>query len=83
MTEPIKHEESIPEGLPNEGRPYIQIVIKADNTLGIYGSINDKILAYGLLESARDAIAVHIDKAVKSQIQHPPHRIMDFLRNGK
>lgn len=67
---------------PNEGRPYITIAIKSDGTLGVYGFIQDKVLAYGLLSSARDAIQAHIDSHSKT-IQVPKGGILDFVRGRR
>lgn len=80
-------QESTPQDdvakLPNEGRPYITIAIKADQTIGVFGTIQDKVIAYGLLGAARDAIQTHIDEQNKVRIAKPEHRILNFLRSGK
>ena len=71
--------------LPNDGRPYLTIAVTADNNLSINGSIQDKVLAYGLLEAARDAIKSHIETQHKPSLIKPtgPSFMRQFLQNGK
>ena len=71
------------EEVPNGGRLYIMIAVGQNNELNVQGSINDKILAYGLLESARDAINLHIEQLRAPNIRKPDGQFMNFLRNGK
>lgn len=40
----------------NGGRPYIVICITEGNAVGVSGSVYDKVLAFGLLEVAKEAI---------------------------
>lgn len=54
------------------------IELHADSTIKVEGNISDKMLSYGLLESARDAIFEH-GLRVK-QTNPGTHRVMDFLR---
>ena len=70
------------EEIPNGGRPWLQITIMEGGALNVQGSINDKILAYGLLEAARDAIAAHLLRL--SQIKpNGNHGILDFAIRKK
>ena len=84
MTEPIdpNKPEVKTEEIPNGGRPWLQITIMEGGALNVQGSINDKILAYGLLEAARDAIAAHLLRL--SQIKpNGRHGVLDFVRGKK
>lgn len=82
MSEPIEVKGEQPEQqAPNGGRPHLVIALKEDGSLVVTGSINEKILAYGLLDSARDAIQDHITRMQKAQIVAPPKGgMMDFAR---
>ena len=72
--------EITPEKLPdsNEVKPIsLVITLTPDGKVGVGGPINDKLLCYGLLESAKDAIRdfkMPQDKIIK------PHGILDFKR---
>lgn len=76
-------EQSEKDAQPNDGRPFLAIAVRADNSISVNGSINDKVLAYGLLESARDAIKAHIEKQAIEKNIPEPHRIMEFLRRKR
>lgn len=63
--------------------PRLVIQLMADGGVSIVGPIKDKILSYGMLESAKEAIQeYHLSQ--KSKIIKPngdgEHRIFDFLR---
>ena len=72
--------ESTPEQVPNgevDKNISIVITLTPDGKVGVGGPINDKLLCYGLLESAKDAIRdfkMPQDKIIK------PHGIMDFAK---
>lgn len=51
------------------------IVLMPDGTIGVNGPLENKVLCYGLLESARDAI-----KDYKPKIQIPGDYTNDLLR---
>lgn len=53
----------------NQPPPRAQILItfNADGTVQVQGAIGDKVLAYGLLECARDAIKDAADKAAANR----------------
>lgn len=67
----------------NDGRPWLAIFINEDSTIKVSGHVQDKILAYGLLESAKDAIRKSIEK--KSQIErvNGSGGLISMLRGGK
>jgi hypothetical protein len=48
-------------------RAKLTIVLAADGSIGVEGPINEKMLCYGLLDCARDAIKDHNDKLVAQQ----------------
>lgn len=49
-------------------RAQLVITLAADGTVGVNGPIQDKILCYGLLECARDAINGYAAKQARSPI---------------
>lgn len=54
------------------------------NNISIQGPINDKVLAYGMLEFARDAIFEHHKKLEKTAIiPVNGNGIMNFVRGKK
>jgi len=68
---------------PKPVLPSITIQVNENGSLTVSGTINDKILAYGLLESAKDIIREHVaTQAVNSMIQAKKngHRFTNFLR---
>lgn len=68
----VKTEEKDGKKVYNDGRPYIVIAITdTEGSLGVSGSVYDKILAYGLLQMAHEAI----------QNMHNHNEKM--IRNGK
>jgi len=85
MSETNGHKPEVPtEELPNGGRPWINIIVNENGGLAVNGSINDKVLAYGLLESARDAIKAHHDRLSQASIVKPSRNIFrDGLRGMK
>lgn len=63
MTDELK-----PEGEQKEVvYPHILIQVMPDGGITVSGSINDKVLAYGLLVYAKDEITKHIDKQLEKQ----------------
>ena len=54
------------------------------NTISILGPINDKVVAYGMIEFARDAIFEHHRKMEVSKIVTVPgSRMLNFVRGKK
>ena len=45
--------------------PSLFIRLMPDRTVKVEGCINDKILAYGLLDCAKDAVKDHLDRGAK------------------
>lgn len=77
----VPKSEQPEQQLPNGGRPHLVIAIKEDGSMVVTGSINEKILAYGLLDAARDAIQDHIARMQKANIVAPPKGgMLDFAR---
>ena len=68
--------------LPNGGRPYLQIMIQEDGSLRVAGSTQERMLAYGLLEIARDMIKDNSDKQAKIERVNGGS-IINRLRQGK
>ena len=66
--------------LPNEGRPWLQLMIQEDGSIKVTGFVNDKILAYGLLGAARDAIKDSHDKEAKIERVNNSGGLVDVLR---
>ena len=59
----------------------ISILIEFQNgQIKVTGAINDKVLAYGLLEAARDVIQDHVN--AQSKIVVPAAAIPALGRNG-
>lgn len=67
---------------PNEGRPWIMIAINSDGSMKVSGFTNDKIIAYGLLASAKDLIKDHTDKLSKIERVNNSGGLIHSLRNG-
>lgn len=87
MDEPNDLSGSGENDVPKEVQlPRLVIEIKENGTISVTGAINDKILAYGLLESARDAIKQYHDmqelKAIKKNGNHGPQGF-NFLKRFK
>ena len=54
------------------------------NNISILGPINDKVVAYGMIEFARDAIFEHHRKMEVSKIVTVPgSRMLNFVRGKK
>lgn len=53
------------ENLPKEQAEKMQLVITVNpnGSISVSGPINDKVLCYGLLESAKDAVKQHVDQS--------------------
>ena len=72
---PIKPNE------PEQKMPRLVIELNEVGNVIVTGPLYDKILCYGMIETAKNIIhAHHVKQTPKIK---PPHRIMDFLRNGK
>ncbi len=63
--------------MPN--RPKLIIEIQDDGSVRVDGCVNDKILAYGMLDAARDAIRDHIAKNTRRVM---PVSLMPEITNG-
>lgn len=66
---------------PNGGRPWIGIFVNEDGSIKVNGNMSDKVIAYGLLEVARDLIGKHLD--MNHKVEDTKGHILSFLRNGK
>ena len=55
--------------MTNPPRFELVIRVSTDGRIQVSGPIHDKLLCYGLLESARDAIKEHTDKMAPPAIQ--------------
>lgn len=75
-------EDKAPEA-PNSGRPWLMIRLDENNAMHVNGIINDKILSYGLLESARDAIKAHHDRLNQATIVKPTNGFFNGIRGMK
>lgn len=67
--------------------PRAQLVIQltTDGGIQVHGPVQDKILCYGLLECARDAIKAHHEQPAKSAIvpaRQADPMLIDPRRNG-
>ncbi len=80
---PIEEQEEKKPELPNEGRPWLQIMVQADGTIRVHGHIKDKIVAYGLLGSANDAIREFHAKEAKIERVNAAGGLIHNLRNGR
>lgn len=60
----------------------LSIFLTKDGAVKVQGMINDKILSYGILESAREAIYQHHTQS-KVQIVKPRNAIIDFMRGQR
>lgn len=56
----------MPPDLPP--RAQMLLVINADGSFGVQGPLDDKILCYGMLEAAKDAIRDHHAKKAQSPL---------------
>lgn len=70
---------------PEEQKPELQyprlvIEVQENGTIKVSGSINDKVLAYGLLESAKDAIKEHLDHQSLMKIKHNGHNRLNIFK---
>ena len=80
MTEQTPEVKS--EDVPNGGRPWLQVIVREDRSIQVSGSINDKVLAYGLLEAAKDAVRDHIQSLSQSKLVKP-NGFLNGLRGMK
>ena len=77
-------EENKPEQeKPEVYTPKLTIEIMPDGQIRVTGCINDKLLSYGLLESARDAIQKYHDNTPKLVKPNGNGHMIDFVRNFK
>lgn len=83
MSDPIENRLPNITTLPNDGRPYIIVTIQEDGSMKVSGSIEDKILAYGLLASAKDEIRKFHDKREKEGRVRNSGGLIQMLRRGK
>lgn len=69
-----------PEEVANElasNERFMKITLHETGAVSVSGCINDKILAYGMLEYARDAIHAHHEGLLKAAKKKP-----SFFSNG-
>lgn len=66
----------------NDGRPWLAIFVQEDGSLKVTGHVNNKVMSYGLLESAKDSIRQHIDKQSKIERVNGSGGLIQHLRNG-
>ena len=62
---------------------FITMVIKLDpatNKVEVSGPIQDKVLAYGMLEYAKDAIRSHHEALQSKLVKSNGHGILNFAR---
>lgn len=75
--------EQVPETPVNDGRPWLAMFIEPDGSIKVTGFVHDKMLAYGLLEAAKDAIRKSVDKKAQIERVNGSGGLIHFLRNGK
>ena len=68
--------------VPNEGRPWLQLFIQKDGSMSVHGSIQNKVMAYGLLDVARDAIKDFHDKQAKIERVNHSGGLINTIRGG-
>ena len=85
MTDNQEGLQSEPESpkVPNDGRPWLQLLLTEDGHMKVTGWHNDKIVAYGLLGMARDAIAENHLKGAKIERVNRGNLIDVVRRNWK
>ena len=59
----------------------LKIELDEQGQISISGPIHDKILCYGLLESAKDAVREHVAKEAKKTIL-APHPLLNLKGTG-
>lgn len=67
---------------PNDGRPWLALALLEDGSLKVTGWTQDKMVAYGLLESARDAIKNDIETKAKIHRVNGAGGLLTNIRNG-
>ena len=67
---------------PNEGRPWLALALLEDGSLRVTGWTQEKMVAYGLLESARDAIKNDIETKAKIERVNGAGGLLHNIRNG-
>lgn len=87
MTDEIKNEgiEDKTNGKAPDKKAAITIFVKKDGGLEVTGMINDKTLAYGLLEMAKDMVRDYHKKLqaeLESKLVKPPNNFLNNLRKG-
>ena len=70
----------VKDALPNGGRPWLMILVGEKGELQVKGTISDKMLAYGLIAAAQDAIRDHIKDLSKPSVSGG---MLDFVRGGR
>lgn len=75
-------DEPKPSDQPNDGRPWLAIALLEDGSLRVTGWTQDKMVAYGLLESARDAVKNDIETKAKIQRVNGSGGLIQNIRNG-
>lgn len=63
--------------------PELTIRVNPNGSVTVHGPINDKILAYGMLEAARDAIFEHSMRQIASIIKPNGGGMLSRLRGGR
>ena len=82
MDETLGDPEPSKSTLPNDGRPWLMILVNQDGSIKVSGTVDDKILAYGLLSVARDAIKDSHDKTAKIERVNGSGGLIANLRRG-
>lgn len=73
-----------PETEPSTQSVILTIIMNPDGTIRVDGPINNKVLSYGMLDLAKDAIFEHHMKLIQSKLIKPNgHGIMDFVRGKR
>ena len=80
--ESLQSEPEVPKE-PNDGRPWMQIFLQADGSIKVTGWVQDKLLAYGLLGSAKDAIQEVQAKEVKIHRVNNSGGLLNMIRSVK
>ena len=78
MTEPVE--------IPKQEEPtesvVMQLILTKSGKLKVQGMIDDKIVALGLLELAKDTLFKYWEDQ-EIVIHKGDHKILNFIRNGK
>lgn len=84
MSDTPKEPEPEPEteGKVNDGRPWLAIFLNDDNSIKVTGHVNNKLLAYSLLECAKDSVREHINKQAKIERVNGSGGLINMIRRG-